>query len=314
MPPDSTRRLRPSIQMLMLRVEGTRLTIHDPKASQEVGDLLLLKGSNFSAHLSGTGFTEFVLTNDAGRPLGGSYESVRNTEAENDPLQAVSSPKGLPQAGTVQAAAPKGKRHEPVSDPALTWIRKVYLTGTKKHAVTVGHRDLATFTCLRAVDDPSQADAIVMLDQSDTPELDELFAQHSPSGIEQCKSSLTSLECHDTGSGEGIAVTCNQNGTYCESRTVDSYWLSHAAGSVTDALVREGYSRATVMTPDRAKVLLAHDEYVAQQKHPFSWQNNWWAVLNAAVGCGKACCMVRHKPRKPEDWPAPTSRPEAHQP
>ncbi len=54
----------------------------------------------------------------------------------------------------------------PVNPQNLTFIRKLYLTGSKEHAITSGARDLASHTCMEAVSNPAQADAIVVLEQS----------------------------------------------------------------------------------------------------------------------------------------------------
>ena len=64
-------------------------------------------------------------------------------------------------AGTSESA--------PINSQNITWVRKVYLTGSKEHAIQSGVKRLATYTCMQAVSDPAQADAIVVLEQSSDP-------------------------------------------------------------------------------------------------------------------------------------------------
>lgn len=83
-------------------------------------------------------------------------------------LAAGCSSGGLrPVAGTSEAipTAPTA----PVNPQNLAFIRKLYLTGGKEHAISSGAKDLATHTCMEAVSDPAQADAIVDLEQSSDP-------------------------------------------------------------------------------------------------------------------------------------------------
>ena len=64
-------------------------------------------------------------------------------------------------AGTSESA--------PINSQNITWVRKIYLTGSKEHAIQSGVKRLATYTCMQAVGDPAQADAIVVLEQSSDP-------------------------------------------------------------------------------------------------------------------------------------------------
>ena len=87
-------------------------------------------------------------------------------------------------------------KQQPKGVPGLTWIRKVYLTGSKERAIKTAHLDWNT--CLEAVDRREDADAVVILSQSSyrLPPPD-----RTPSGIMTCHSTASGASCMDTGSG-----------------------------------------------------------------------------------------------------------------
>ncbi|MHB8303838.1 MAG: hypothetical protein ACYDC6_13530 [Acidobacteriaceae bacterium] len=65
---------------------------------------------------------------------------------------------------------------EPNATPAahpqsITWIRKIYVTGSKERAIKTAPKYLKGFTCLTPVSTPEESDAIVVLDQPSVPEM-----------------------------------------------------------------------------------------------------------------------------------------------
>ena len=60
-------------------------------------------------------------------------------------------------------------KQQPPGIPSLTWIRKVYITGSKERAIKVAPSYLRENTCLEPVDRREDADAIVTLSQSRSP-------------------------------------------------------------------------------------------------------------------------------------------------
>lgn len=97
-----------------------------------------------------------------------------------------------------------------VNPQNLTFIRKLYLTGTKEHAITSGARDLASHTCMEAVGSPAQADAIVVLEQSsDTIPRGVIKSMYSRANVEST-TDKTSLWIYD----EGDSFQPGHNGAY----------------------------------------------------------------------------------------------------
>jgi hypothetical protein len=196
-------------------------------------------------------------------------------------------------------------QQEPTKWPALTSIRKVYLTGTKERAIKTAVHDLAWHTCLEAVNDPSEADAIMVLEQSrfimQAPE-------KSPSGILNCTSSVSGASCTDTGSGETVAINCNRTGTSCQTSTYDAYAPLEAAGDLTRALVNRALTRSTLLNKSHTAVLWLFDEGNREgaTKGVGFYSGQWWGQLNTAVGCGKPT-MNPHRKWKEGQWPAPTA-------
>lgn len=202
-----------------------------------------------------------------------------------------------------------GSQTQPVAGPskrpALTSIRKVYLTGTKDRAIKTGIHDLGWHTCLQVVSDPSEADAIVVLEQSRhlmAP------ADRTPSGELTCTSSASGAACTDTGSGETVAINCNRDGTFCETSSYNAYAALDAAGAITRALVNRSLTRATMLDKSRTGILWLFDEGNREgETHGAGFYASlWWGELNTAVGCGKAT-MNPHKAWKAGQWPDPTA-------
>ena len=54
---------------------------------------------------------------------------------------------------------------------SITWIRKIYVTGSKKRAMKTAPKYLKRFTCLEPVATPEESQAIVVLDQPSVPEI-----------------------------------------------------------------------------------------------------------------------------------------------
>lgn len=86
-----------------------------------------------------------------------------------------------------------------VSPQNLTYIRKLYLTGSKQRAISSGPKDLATHTCLEAVSNPAMADAVVVLDQSSAPLPRGVFKLLYSSAKVESKASKTPLWTYDEG-------------------------------------------------------------------------------------------------------------------
>lgn len=201
--------------------------------------------------------------------------------------------------------APPSVQTEPVKRQPITWIRKVYLTGTKERAIKTGVDDLDWHTCLEAVTDPTKADATVVLEQSrfimQAPD-------RSPSGILNCTSSASGASCTDTGSGETVAINCNRAGTFCQTSTYNALAPLHAAGDLTRAMVNRALTRATILDKSHTVVLWLFDEGDSEgaTKSAGFYSTQWWGQLNTAVGCGKAT-MNPHKKWKAGQWPEPTT-------
>lgn len=73
---------------------------------------------------------------------------------------------GCDRNGLRQMSEGAASEAAPVNPQNITWVRKLYLTGSKERAVKGGSKQLATYTCMEPVSDPAQADAIVVLEQS----------------------------------------------------------------------------------------------------------------------------------------------------
>jgi hypothetical protein len=195
---------------------------------------------------------------------------------------------------------------QPVKQPALTSIRKVYLTGTKERAIKSALHDLAWHTCLEAVTNPSEADAIMVLEQSrfimGPPD-------RTPSGVLNCRSSVSGASCTDTGSGETVAIDCTRDGSSCQTSSYNAYALLDAAGDLTRALVNRSLNRATLLDKSHSAVLWLFDEGNREgaTKGAGFYAPLWWGQLNTAVGCGKAT-MNPHKKWKKGQWPEPAAQ------
>ena len=201
-------------------------------------------------------------------------------------------------------------KQEPQGVPALTWVRKVYLTGSKERAIKTAH--LEWNTCLEAVDRREDADAVVILSQSSyrLPPPD-----RTPSGIMTCHSTTSGATCMDTGSGMETTVTCSRNGSFCDVST--GYNMGAAAldvaGAATRALVDRSRSVAVVVDKSSNDVLWQWDEgydiYTDKTKGHGFYSGMWWGELNIAVGCGKPTINPHKHGWKPGQWPEPTPKP-----
>ena len=208
-------------------------------------------------------------------------------------------------------------KQQPKGVPGLTWIRRVYLTGSKERAIKVGHSDLPYFTCLEAVDRREDADAVVILSQSSyrLPPPD-----RTPSGILTCHSTANGASCMDTGSGMETTVTCSRNGTFCDVTT--GYNIGAAAldlaGAATRALEERARSVAVLVDKTSDNVLWQWDEgydiYTEKTKGHGFYSGMWWGELNIAVGCGKPTINPHKHGWKPGQWPEPTPKPQVAQP
>ncbi len=94
-------------------------------------------------------------------------------------------------AGTSESA--------PINSQNITWVRKIYLTGSKEHAIQSGAKRLATYTCMEAVSDPVQADAIVVLEQSSDPIPRGVMKSLYSRATVESKASKTALWTYDEG-------------------------------------------------------------------------------------------------------------------
>jgi hypothetical protein len=167
-------------------------------------------------------------------------------------------------------------------------LRTVYLTGGKPNAISHGKSDLRFWTCLSAVDEPSQADLIVDLEYSDV----RLIQAHRDgvATVVSCTSTRDGVRCLDS-NGHSSGVTCGSNkrgdvtcSTYDDKVVIDAIRDLSAAGMY--ALERKMYTRAFVMDKQKQNLLWQYDEYAPTKGIP-AMQQFWWAQLNAAVGCGK---------------------------
>ena len=206
-------------------------------------------------------------------------------------------------------------KQQPEGVPGLTWIRRVYLTGSKERAIKTAHLDW--FTCLEAVDRREDADAVVILSQSSyrLPPPD-----RTPSGILTCHSTANRASCMDTGSGMETTVTCSRNGTFCDVTT--GYNIGAAAldlaGAATRALEERARSVAVLVDKTSDNVLWQWDEgydiYTEKTKGHGFYSGMWWGELNIAVGCGKPTINPHKHGWKPGQWPEPTPKPQVAQP
>lgn len=78
---------------------------------------------------------------------------------------------GCDSYGLRQKSESAASQAAPANTQNITWVRKLYLTGSKERAIKSAPRYLKRFTCLQPVKTPEEAQAVVLLTQSiDLPE------------------------------------------------------------------------------------------------------------------------------------------------
>jgi hypothetical protein len=106
---------------------------------------------------------------------------------------------GCDRNGLRQTSESPTSEAAPATPQSITWVRKLYLTGSKERAIKGGKKQLETFTCIETVGDPAEADAIVVLEQSsDAIPRGAMKSLYSRATVES-KTSKTALWSYDEG-------------------------------------------------------------------------------------------------------------------
>lgn len=169
-------------------------------------------------------------------------------------------------------------------------IRRVYLTGSKYNAIHSGRKMLHNFTCMEAVTDAAEADAIIDLEVGTVSPIRHL-PQPAPTGFVTCNFGGRYVSCSEIG-GPTIVTSCTGRGAHvsCSSYSYDpGAMVSAVHDSVAEgyqALQRKLTTHAYVTDKESQALIWDYDEGVPQ-KGVSAWHSQWWEQLNAFVGCGK---------------------------
>jgi len=181
------------------------------------------------------------------------------------------------EAPVIPEPPPKG------ANPTMIAIRKVYISGSKKHEVRWAKKRLSRFTCLTPVDSVEQADAILDLEPIDYRPPTEM--ERDPSGAVVCRDKTTAsdskLTCSDfTGSGTRVHCRTGANGdTTCTAYYLDTVAFENALGALADWTAAKADTHAYVLSKQGGKLLWDYDE----STHAILWSKK----LKEACGCGK---------------------------
>jgi hypothetical protein len=155
---------------------GTSLetTVVSGTLSDAAGDLLwsdAKQGTQGSFH-TGAGDAARMLLVSLFVANGCQVNGLRNKATH---IPYVSGNAAVIENGTAAASGTTVANATPsVQTESITWIRKVYLTGSKERAIKSGPRYLKRYTCLVPVSTPQEAQALVILDQSTVPAMKSL--------------------------------------------------------------------------------------------------------------------------------------------
>lgn len=178
------------------------------------------------------------------------------------------------------------KKPEPPVSPELAAVRKVYLTGTKTHAIKWAKKRLSQFTCVEPVDTLNAADAILDLEPVNAPA--PIESTTDSTGIITCRArdgaNTSEISCSDaSGVTERIRCQTKPNGdVVCRSSYFNPTVGQDALLNLANALGASAETHAYLLNKDSKKVLWDYDE----SQTGFSL-TTWSKQLKKAVGCGK---------------------------
>lgn len=188
--------------------------------------------------------------------------------------------------GLVQAR----KRESTTPDARVVAVRRVYLTGRKRHQVGWARKRLGRFTCLQPVPSVDQADGILDLEPVATPPPEEYAG--APTGVVTCRSRSggrgSTVACSDvSGATEKIHCQTVGNGeTTCTSTYFDPAGVENVLAAGAEAMERSAQTHAYLLSKDGKEVLWDFDESLPENQsilHPS--RDTWFKRLKEAAGC-----------------------------
>lgn len=184
------------------------------------------------------------------------------------------------------------KRESTPPDARIIAIRKVYLTGRKRHQVAWARKHLGHFTCLQPVPNADQADGILDLEPVAAPPPVEYAG--APTGVITCRSRSAGtnsfVACSDAnGATEKIRCQTARNGeSTCASTYFDPAGVENVLAAGAEAMERSAETHAYLLSKDGKEVLWDFDESLPENQsllHPS--RNMWFKRLKDAAGCNK---------------------------
>jgi hypothetical protein len=182
------------------------------------------------------------------------------------------------------------KRARTPPDARILAVRKVYLTGRKRHQVAWARKHLGHFTCIQPVPNVDQADGILDLEPVAAPPPVEYAA--APTGVITCRSrsagTTSSIACSDAnGATEKIhSQTARDGESICTSTYFDPAGMENVLAAGAGAMERSAETHAYLLSKDGKEVLWDFDESLPENQsilHPS--RDMWFKRLKVAAGC-----------------------------
>lgn len=194
----------------------------------------------------------------------------------------------------------KHEKAPQAASPETAAIRKVFVTGMKKHGVSWARKRLGCFTCVESVNTIEEADAILDLEPVEPPASVEIA--NDPTGVVTCRSrsgpESSEVSCSDSdGATEKVVCHTTATGdTTCRSYYLDLAPLENALYNSAQRSAAAAQTHAYLLNKDNKKVLWEYDESLPWHQslfHPA--RDSWEGQLKYAVGCAKHERGDRHK-------------------
>lgn len=175
-------------------------------------------------------------------------------------------------------------------DAGIVAVRRVYVTGRKRHQLAWARKHLGHFTCLRPVSSIDQADGILDLEPVAAPPQEEYAG--APTGAVTCRSrsggTTSTVACSDV-NGATEKIRCHTTGdgeTTCTSTYFDPTGVENVLAAGTETMERSAETHAYLLSKDGKEVLWDFDESLPENRsllHPS--RDMWFKRLKNAAGC-----------------------------
>jgi hypothetical protein len=167
------------------------------------------------------------------------------------------------------------KRASIPADARVVAVRKVYVTGRKRHEVRWARKHLGHYTCLHPVSIVDQADGILDLEPVDASPPVEYAG--GPTGVITCRSR-----------NAGSSSSARDGETTCTSKYFDPSGVENVLAAGAEALERSAETHAYLLSKDGKEVLWDFDESLPENQsilHP--GRDMWSRGLKDAASCRK---------------------------